>query len=266
VTADPNDRFDLSRRTVIGLAAAVGMGVAASSPAAAGPSPAGLGSITAVAFDAFTVFDRQPVDDAADEVFPGSGAALTDAWSVRQFEYTWLRTLTRTYADFWTVTQDALDFAAQKAGLELTAAGRERLMAAWLELKAWPEAPAALGELKGRGLRLVFLSDATPVLLDSWVENSGLRGVFEPHLSTDRVRVFKPDPRAYQMATTAFGVPRAQIAFSAHGGWDAVGASVYGYRTFWVNRTHFPTERLAAAPEASGANLNDLVAFIGQRQ
>jgi 2-haloacid dehalogenase len=149
VTADPNDRFDLSRRTVIGLAAAVGMGVAASSPAAASPCAAGLGPITAVAFDAFTVFDRQPVDDAAEEVFPGSGAALTDAWSVRQFEYTWLRTLTRTYADFWTVTQDALDFAAQKAGLELTAAGRDRLMAAWLELKAWPEAPAALGELKG---------------------------------------------------------------------------------------------------------------------
>jgi 2-haloacid dehalogenase len=139
---------------------------------------------------------------------------------VRQSEYTWLRTLTRTYADFWTVTQDALDFAGQKAGLEL-AAGSERLMAAWLELKAWKEAPAVLRELKGRALRLVLLSDATPVMLDSRVENSGLRGVFDPHLSTDRVRAFKPDPRAYQMATTAFGVPRAQIALSAHGGWDA---------------------------------------------
>ena len=123
-----------------------------------------------------------------------------------------------------------------------------------------------LRELKGRGLRLVLLSDATPVMLDSWVENSGLRGVFDPHLSTDRVRAFKPDPRVYQMATTAFGVPRAQIAFSAHAGWDAVGASVYGCRTFWVNRTLSPMERLAAAPEASGADLNDLVAFIDQCQ
>ena len=31
MTTDPNARFDLSRRTVIGLAAAVGMGVAVSS-------------------------------------------------------------------------------------------------------------------------------------------------------------------------------------------------------------------------------------------
>ena len=68
------------------------------------------------------------------------------------------------------------------------------------------------------------------------------------------------------MGATAFGVPRTQIAFSAHGGWDPAGASVYGYRTFWANRTHSPTERLAAAPEASGADLNDLVAFIDQRQ
>jgi 2-haloacid dehalogenase len=92
-----------------------------SSPASADPSPGGSGHpIRAVAFDAFTVFDRHPVDDAAEDVFPAAGAALTDAWSVRQFEYTCLRTLTHTYADFWTVTQDALDFAAQKAGLELT--------------------------------------------------------------------------------------------------------------------------------------------------
>jgi len=78
VTADPNDRFDLSQRTVIGMAAAVGMGVAMSSPASAGPSRGGLGHpIRPVAFDAFTVFDRQPV---------GAGAALTNAWSVRQFE------------------------------------------------------------------------------------------------------------------------------------------------------------------------------------
>ena len=40
-------------------------------------------------------------------------------------------------------------------------------MAAWLELKAGPEVPPALRELKGRGLRLAFLSDATPVMLDS---------------------------------------------------------------------------------------------------
>jgi hypothetical protein len=59
VAADPNDLSYLFRRTVIGVAAAVGMGVAVPSPASAGRSPAVLGHpITTVAFDAFTVFDR----------------------------------------------------------------------------------------------------------------------------------------------------------------------------------------------------------------
>jgi 2-haloacid dehalogenase len=65
------------------MAAVLGMGVAVSSPASAGLVAAGLGHpIRAVAFDAFTVFDRQSVDDAAEVVVPASGAALTDAWSV----------------------------------------------------------------------------------------------------------------------------------------------------------------------------------------
>jgi 2-haloacid dehalogenase len=34
-------------------------------------------------------------------------------------------------------------------------------------------------------------------MLDQAVKNSGLEGVFEDHLSADRVRVFKPDPPAY---------------------------------------------------------------------
>ena len=266
MTADPNDRFDLSRRTVIGMAAAVGMGVAMSSPASAHPSPGGSGHpIRAVAFDAFTVFDRQPVDDAAEDVFPAAGAALT-----KRLERAAVRIHVATHSHahvrrFLGGHPGRARFRRSKGRVGTHPAGRQRLMAAWLELKAWPDVPPALRELKGRGLRLAFLSDATPVMLDSWVENSGLRGVFDAHLSTDRVRAFKPDPRAYQMGTTAFGVPREQIAFSAHGGWDAVGASVYGYRTFWVNRTHSPTERLAA-PGASGADLNDLVAFIDQGQ
>jgi 2-haloacid dehalogenase len=270
VIAVRNERFGVSRRTVIGIAATAGMGMGiAESPRAAavpGDGPRSGSSIKAVAFDAFTVFDRRAVNDAAEDVFPGSGARLIDAWSVRQFEYTWLRTLMGTYADFWKVTGDALDFAAEQAGLELTAASRDRLMAAWLELTAWPEAAAVLGELKTRGLRLALLSNATAVMLDSWVENSVLAGLFDPHLSTDRVRAFKPDPRAYQMGVTAFGVPRDHIAFSAHGGWDATGASVYGYRTFWVNRTGAPPERLAAAPEASGVDLTGLVAFVDRLQ
>jgi len=35
-------------------------------------------------------------------------------------------------------------------------------------------------------------------MLDSAIESSGLEGIFELSLSTDRVGVYEPDPRAYQ--------------------------------------------------------------------
>jgi 2-haloacid dehalogenase len=86
--------------------------------------------------------------------------------------------------------------------------------------------------------------------------------VFEHALSTDSIRVYKPDPRAYQMAVDAFGLGREEIGFAAFAGWDVAGAKWFGYPTFWVNRLNAPVEELGVAPDATGATLTDLVAFL----
>ena len=103
-------------------------------------------------------------------------------------------------------------------------------------------------------------------MLDSAIKSSGLEGIFEPSLSTDSVRVYKPDPRAYQMGIDAFNLRREQILFAAFGGWDAAGAKLFGYPTFWVNRLNLPMEELGVAPDATGQNLTDLVDFVKARQ
>jgi len=46
----------------------------------------------------FTTFDPRPVFALAEELFPGEGAELSNAWRTRQFEYAWLRTLTAVFA------------------------------------------------------------------------------------------------------------------------------------------------------------------------
>jgi 2-haloacid dehalogenase len=76
------------------------------------------------------------------------------------------------------------------------------------------------------------------------------------------VRTFKPDPQAYKMAVSAFGLKKEEIAFAAFAGWDAVGAKWFGYPTFWVNRTHAAVEELGAVPDGVGENLNDLAVFV----
>src|SRR5262249_18751000 len=153
----------------------------------------------AIAFDGFPIIDPRPVAAAAEEMFPGRGAELMTAWRTRQFEYTWLRTLGKQYADFWHVTEDALAFAAATTKLDLPAAKRRRLMDTSLSLKAWPDVPPVLAALRKAGVRMAFLSNFTARMLDAALANAGLRDFFEPHLTTDLVKAYKPDPRAYQM-------------------------------------------------------------------
>jgi 2-haloacid dehalogenase len=215
--------------------------------------------IKAIAFDAFPIFDPRPILARAEALFPGQGAELSNAWRTRQFEYTWLRTVSQRYADFWQVTEDALVFAGNMLKLDLSREKRQHLMAAYLELKAWPDVLPALRSLREAGLRLAFLSNFTPRMLEAAIRSAGLEGLFEHLLSTDQVQTYKPDPRAYQMGLEALRLNREAIVFVAFAGWDAAGAKWFGYPTFWVNRLNLPVEELGIAPDATGGNLADLV-------
>ncbi|HNB88934.1 MAG TPA: haloacid dehalogenase type II [Plasticicumulans sp.] len=254
--------MSLTRRRFLKYAAASASAAALARLPTASAATAAV-PVAAIALDGFTTFDPRPLAALAEQLFPdGAGKALTLAWRTRQFEYTWLRTLMNRYADFWQVTGEALDFAAAQTGLKLGGEQRDRLMQGWLELRAWPDAAEALRALKAEGLRLAFLSNFTPAMLDRAVAGSGLDGLFDEHLSTDRVRAFKPDPRAYAMAEGFWKLPREAIAFAAFGGWDAAGARAYGYPTFWVNRAGVPAERLDTLADASGATLTELAAWV----
>ncbi|OAI57056.1 haloacetate dehalogenase [Acidobacteria bacterium SCGC AG-212-P17] len=229
----------------------------------AGRDQAPQAKIKAIAFDAFPIFDPRPVFALAEELFPGNGITLSDEWRVRQFEYTWLRVVAQRYADFWQVTEDALVYAANKLKLDLTAQKREKLMSGYLNLKTWPDVPPALSSLKKSGLKLALLSNFTQHMLQANIKSAGLAGIFEEVISTDQARTFKPDPRAYQLGIESLGLQRHQILFAAFAGWDAAGARLFGYPTFWVNRLKLPPEELDAVPDASGGSLLDLVQFLG---
>jgi 2-haloacid dehalogenase len=216
--------------------------------------------IKAIAFDAFPIFDPRPVFALAEAMFPGTG--LSVEWRTRQFEYTWLRVAAQHYADFWQVTEESLVFAANKLKLQLGQDSRDQLMHAYLELQIWPDVRSALAILRQRGLRLAFLSNFTPRMLDANIKHAGLEGVFEEAISTDRAKTYKPDPRGYQLGPDALKLDREEILFVAFAGWDAAGAKLFGYPTYWVNRLRLPAEELGAMPDARGDGLSDLVSFL----
>jgi 2-haloacid dehalogenase len=218
--------------------------------------------VRAVLFDAFPVFDPRPVFARAEAMFPDKGAELSSLWRTRQFEYTWLRAAGRRYDDFWKVTEDALVAAARALGIAMSLDERARLMQSYLELTAYGDVPEALRSLRRAGVRLGLLSNLTPRMLRASIHNAGLSGVIEHVLSTDAVRSYKPDPRAYQLGLDALRLERDDVLFAAFAGWDAAGAKWFGYRTYWVNRARQPAEELGVAVDGSGATLGDLAAYV----
>lgn len=222
------------------------------------PSP----KIKAIAFDAFVVFDPRPVSVLAEKLFPGKGVDLVNAWRIRQFEYTWLRTLSGTYEDFWKVSGDALDFTAKAQKLDLTVNKKNQLMEVYKHLKPWPDALAVLKVLKKNGIRLAFLTNLTSEMLQSDIKSSGMDGLFDYRLSTDSVKIYKPGPMAYRMGMDAFHLKKDEILFAAFAGWDAAGAKSFGYPTYWVNRLQLPMEELGVKPEGEGADLTDMLNFL----
>lgn len=221
--------------------------------------------IKAVAFDAYgTLFDVYSVGALAEELFPTQGAALAVLWRDKQIEYTRLRTLCDRYVDFWQVTGDALDYADESLGLVMTAEARERLMAQYAKLTAFPENVEALERLKQAGIPLAILSNGSPAMLDSAVQASGLDGYFEHLLSVDSVGKFKTAPEAYQLGPDAFGCDASEILFVSSNCWDICGATWFGYRTLWLNRYQQPLEKLGVAPERIGQSLLDVADFAAE--
>jgi len=226
------------------------------------PAARAAASVKAIVFDGFPIFDPRPAFGRAEQAFPGHGAELGNLWRDRIFEYTWLRTAAHQYRDFLAVIEEALVFATRSLGLNLTPEKRTALVQGFLQLPVWPDVKPVLMRLKEAGIRLAYLNNFTPAMLEINTRNAGLDGVFEHSLSVDAVRLYKPHPRAYQMGIDAFGLRREEIVFAAFAGWDAAGAKLFGYPTFWVNRLKQSVEELGVLPDGTGAGMDDLLRFV----
>jgi 2-haloacid dehalogenase len=244
---------------IIGLAAAAFVGLEmprSVNAAAARPR------FKAVAFDYLVLFDPNSVVPAVEQTFPGKGRELTQLWRTRQFEYTWLRSITDRYVDFFAVTEDALAYAASAMKLELTAERKDRLLNAYLHLTPWPDTAGTLRELRKSGIRVIALANFSPSMLQVNAKNAGLTGLFEALVSTDANHTYKPDPKAYRLGMDRLHLAKQDILFAAFGGWDAAGAKAFGYPTVWVNRFNQPAEELGIHPDHILPDLSGLLEFV----
>ena len=218
--------------------------------------------IGACVFDAYgTLFDVAAAAAHCKDELGDKAEPLSALWRTRQLEYTWLRSLMQEYVEFWQVTGDGLDYALATLGID-DAALRERLMDIYMRLDAYPEVKDVLTTLKGGGLKTAILSNGSPKMLNSAVENASIDGVLDDSFSVDSIGVYKPHPSVYQMAVDGLNVEAGRICFMSSNAWDAAAAANFGFRVVWVNRFGQPPDRLPDEPHAVVDTLDALPGLL----
>lgn len=212
----------------------------------------------AIVFDAYgTLFDVHSVIARCNEMFPERGQAVSQLWRAKQLEYTWLLSLMDRYEDFWSVTESALRFACKSLHLPLDPVQQAQLMEAYLHLDPYPEVQESLAVLSA--YPLAILSNGSPPMLQAVVSSAKLDGVFAHVISVAEIGVYKPSPQVYQLAGDKLGVERGSIAFISSNSFDIIGATAFGFHTYWVNRANQPLDELGFKPDRTITRLTDLV-------
>ena len=210
--------------------------------------------ITTCVFDAYgTLFDvaaaaRQAAAEPDFSHIADDWPLLAEYWRQKQLQYTWLRAVVDAHDNFWTVTQEGLDWALEKTGHGDDPALRERLLALYWELQSYAEVPQMLQTLKQNGLQTAILSNGSPDMLSGAVNSAGIGEFLDDILSVESVGIFKPDRRVYDLVGKRFGSAPQEVLFCSSNGWDASCAAGYGFEVVWVNRAGDPVDRLPWTP------------------
>ena len=219
--------------------------------------------IGACVFDAYgTLFNVHSAVARGGAALGDRADSVSNLWRQKQLEYTWLRSLMAAHADFWQVTEDALDYALAAHEVDDPDL-KARLMQLYLSLEAYDDVADSLQRLRQGGKKTALLSNGSPKMLNAAVESAGLSPLLDAALSVEDVGIYKPDSRVYQLAVDRLAIEPSRICFVSTNAWDASGAANFGFKVAWLNRFGKLPERLPGRLAAQMSGLAELPALVG---
>ncbi|MGR3766238.1 haloacid dehalogenase type II [Rossellomorea sp. NS-SX7] len=217
--------------------------------------------IKAFVFDAYgTLFDVHSVIEKCNEMFPGKGKDISGIWRQKQLEYSFLRQLMGRYTTFFEITRDALRYACNEAGAELSNETERELLDSYLKLHHYEETEEVLMKLKS--YQTAIFSNGSFDMLSPLVEQSPFASLLDEVLSVDEVKQFKPTPMSYQLVLERLGVRREEVLFMSSNTWDIAGASSFGFYTAWINRQGKGMDELGVKPDYEYGDLRGILNHV----
>ena len=214
-------------------------------------------NIKVCAFDAYgTCFDINSAAKVIKNKIGKSWLSFSNTWRTTQLEYTWLRSLMKNHADFWKITKDSLNFAMKEHNIDLKY--RSELLKLYKKLQVYPELEQTLQYLKKKKIKTCILSNGTPKLLEQLTRKAKIEKFFDSLISIEKIKIYKPDPKVYQIVTDKYSCKPENVCFLSSNSWDIVGSRSFGYQSIWVNRMNKNFDILDFKPKKTIRNLLEL--------
>ena len=218
-------------------------------------------NIKAIIFDAYgTLFDVNSAAEKCKDKIGDKWEGFANYWRTTQLEYTWLRSLMKRHKDFWQITEDSLDKSMKFFNIENSM--KDELLNLYKILSPYPEVKETINKIKEKNLKLAILSNGTPDLLKELVQSNNLENIFDDIFSIEDVKIFKPDPKVYDIPVNKYKIEKNKIIFLSANTWDVSGAGNYGFNSVWVNRNNNIFDNLDYKPNHTLQNLKQLLEII----
>ena len=215
----------------------------------------------AVVFDAYgTLFDVNSAAKRCKDKIGAKWETFANFWRTTQLEYTWLRSLMKRHKNFWDITEDSLDKSMKVFNINKNM--KNELLSLYKILSPYPEVKEVLENLKKKNFKLAILSNGTPDLLNELVESNKLNNLFDDLFSIEEVKIYKPDPRVYEIPIKKYKIKSDEITFLSANTWDVSGGGNFGYNSIWVNRHNSVFDILDFQPKNEISNLTQLLDIV----
>ena len=220
-----------------------------------------MNNTKAIVFDAYgTLFDVNSAAEKSKDKIGNKWENFANFWRTTQLEYTWLRSLMKRHKNFWDITEDSLDKSMKVFNINKNM--KNELLSLYKILSPYPEVKGVLEDLKKKNFKLAILSNGTLDLLNELVESNNLNNLFDDLFSIEEVKIYKPDPRVYEIPIKKYKIKSDEITFLSANTWDVSGGGNFGYNSIWVNRHNSVFDILDFQPENEISNLTQLLDIV----
>jgi len=218
--------------------------------------------VSTVTFDSYsTLVDVDAAQKAlADRV--SDPEPVSRLWRSRSLQYTMVANFVDAYEPFYEVNRNALQYALDVNGVDISTAERDEILAVYHELDVFGDVRGSLERLGEAGYDCYVLSNGNPEMLDSLVAHADIADLVTDTISADEIQTFKPAAELYRHAAERTDTPVDELVHVTALWFDVMGAQHAGMRGVWVDRKDTPWESFGPEPDLTIEGLDELVVAL----